>query len=52
MMVIQAPKCAQTLPGFPLSLYEQLAHISRGLEANLVDNAIRISGKTLRYTLS
>ena len=52
MMALQAPQRARTLPGLMLSLYEQLAHISRGLEANLVDNAIRISGKTLRYTLS
>lgn len=43
MMAIQAPKRAQTLPGLPLSLYEQLAHIPRGLEANLVGNLARIS---------
>jgi hypothetical protein len=44
MMTIQAPQRAQALPGLPLSLYEQLAHIPRGLEANLVGNVARISG--------
>ncbi len=48
MMAIQAPKRARTLPGLPLSLYEQLAHIPRGLEANFMDKPTGMFGKTLR----
>ncbi|MDR7305685.1 hypothetical protein [Rhodoferax saidenbachensis] len=43
MMAIKASKRARTLPDLPLSLYEQLAHIPRELEANLVGNLARIS---------
>jgi hypothetical protein len=48
MMVINALKRAETLPGLSLYLYEQLAHISRGPTDYLMDNLARISGKVLR----
>jgi hypothetical protein len=43
MMIIQAPQRTRTLPGLSLSLYEQLAHIPRGLKDDLVGNFARIS---------
>jgi hypothetical protein len=33
---------------FSLSLYERLAHIPRGLQANFLGNDARISGKVMQ----
>jgi hypothetical protein len=48
IVIIQAPQRTRTLPGLSLSLYEQLAHIPRGLKDDLVGNFSRISGKVMR----
>jgi hypothetical protein len=52
MVTIQVPKRNGQLPGLSLSLSEQAAHISRGLEADLMGQIARIDRGGLRSTLS
>jgi hypothetical protein len=43
MMTVTAPQRIRPLQVFLLCLFEQLAHIPRGLEANLIGNFAGIS---------